>query len=119
MPYKDPETKKRKHKEYSREHYLKNLEVTKQRTKENKAKLKADWNAFKAGLRCTECGESHPAALDFHHKDPTTKDREVSWFIKNSQFTKAVEEALKCIVLCANCHRKHHHEEKKKKNPTR
>jgi hypothetical protein len=119
MPYKDPETKKKKHKEYSREHYLKNLEVTKQRTKENKAKLKADWNAFKAGLKCTKCGESHPAALDFHHKDPITKDREVSWFIKNSQFTKAVEEALKCIVLCANCHRKHHHEEKKKKNPTR
>ena len=94
MPYKDPEVRKSKHKEYSREHYLKTQEETKQRTKENKAQLRAEWRVFKGTLKCTKCGENHPAALDFHHEDPATKDREVSWFIKNSQFTKAIEEGL-------------------------
>jgi len=117
MPYKDLEVRKKKHKEYSREHYLKNQEETKQRTKENKKKSRLDWAAFKATLKCTRCEENHPAALDFHHKDPATKNHAVSWYIKNSQFTRAIEEAVKCIVLCANCHRKHHYEEKK--NPTR
>jgi protein-arginine kinase activator protein McsA len=114
MPYKDPEVRKKYHKLRSHEHYLKTQEETKQRTKENKTQLRAEWSAFKASLKCTTCGENHPAALDFHHIDPSTKDREVSWFLKNSQFTKAIEEATKCVVLCANCHRKHHWQEKKK-----
>jgi hypothetical protein len=113
MPYKDPEVRKAYHKLCSHEHYLKTQEETKQRTKENKARLRAEWHIFKSTLKCTKCGENHPAALDFHHEDPSTKDREVSWFLKNSQFTKAIEEAVKCIVLCANCHRKHHYEKRK------
>lgn len=34
MPYKDPEVKKQKHKEYSRKHYLKNREKTIKRTQQ-------------------------------------------------------------------------------------
>jgi hypothetical protein len=117
MPYKDLKVKKAYHKLRSHAHYLKNQEEIKERTKESKTKLKAEWRTFKASLKCTKCEENHPAALDFHHEDPAQKDREVSWYIKNSQFAKAKEEVKKCVVLCANCHRKHHWEEKK--NPTR
>jgi hypothetical protein len=113
MPYKDLEVRKAYHKLRSHEHYLKTIETTKQRTKENKKKARLEWVDFKAALKCTVCGESHPSALDFHHEDPATKDRAVSWYLKNSQFAKAKEETKKCIVLCANCHRKHHWEEKK------
>ena len=116
MPYKDPEVKKRKHKEYSRKYYEANKEKVVALTAENKKKAKLDWSAFKATLKCVRCGENHPAALDFHHENPANKDQAVSWYIKNSQFTRAIEEAVKCIVLCSNCHRKHHWEEKK--NPT-
>jgi hypothetical protein len=114
MPYKDPEVKKRKHREYSRKHYEANKEQVIALTAEHKKKARIDWAAFKSSLKCTRCEENHPSTLDFHHTDPATKDREVSWFIKNSQFTRAIEEAMKCIVLCANCHRKHHWEEKVK-----
>jgi protein-arginine kinase activator protein McsA len=114
MPYKDPEVKRKKHKEYSRKHYEANKAQVIALTTENKKKDRLYWAAFKATLKCTKCGENHPAALDFHHKDPSKKDRAVSWFLKNSQFTKAIEEATKCIVLCANCHRIHHYLEKKK-----
>jgi hypothetical protein len=113
MPYKDPIVKKAKHKEYSREHYLKTLEKTKRRTKDVKAKEKIKWYTFKSTLKCAHCGFSHVAAMDFHHEDPATKDGNVHDYISNGQFAKAYEEIKKCIVLCANCHRIHHHKEKK------
>jgi hypothetical protein len=115
MPYKDPKIKKAKHAEYSREHYLRNQTETKAKTKETKSKLKAEWYAFKATLKCTHCGFFHIAALDFHHEDPSTKEGNIHDFISNGQFAKAYEEIKKCIVLCANCHRIHHHDDKKKK----
>lgn len=113
MPYKDPSVRKRKHKEYSRKHYLENQEETIKRTRENKAQLKAEWQAYKSSLKCVKCGFDHIAALDFHHEDPSTKEHNVNRLISNKQFTKAYEEIKKCIVLCANCHRIHHYEEKK------
>jgi hypothetical protein len=118
MPYKDKSVKKLKHAEYSRKHYEANREETKLRTKTTKAREKKKWYTFKASLKCTSCGFSHIAAMDFHHEDPSTKLGSVHEFVSNGQFAKAYEELKKCIVLCANCHRIHHHEErmhKKKK----
>lgn len=117
MPYKDPSVRKNKHKEYSREHYLKNRELIIGKTAEKKKQLREEWYTFKSTLKCTKCGFSHIAALDFHHTDPTQKDGNIHRFVSNGQFTKVREEIKKCIVLCANCHRVHHHQEKK--NPTR
>ena len=114
MPYKDASVRKAKHKVYSREHYLKTVEKTKRRTKDEKLKQKEAWFAFKGTLRCAHCGFDHVAALDFHHEDPATKVGNVHRFISNGQFARAYEEIKKCIVLCANCHRIHHHKEKKK-----
>jgi hypothetical protein len=113
MPYKDESVRKRKHKEYSRKHYLANKEETIRRTKEACAQQKAQWDAFKRTLKCTKCGFDHIAALDFHHEDPNTKEHNVNRLISNKRFAKAYEEIKKCIVLCANCHRIHHYTEKK------
>lgn len=115
MPYKDPKVKKEKHAEYSRKHYLANQTEIKQKTKTVKAIEKAKWYIFKATLKCTNCGFSHVACMDFHHEDPTTKIDSVHRLINNGQFDLAQEEMKKCIVLCANCHRIHHHEERLKK----
>ena len=54
---------------------------------------------------CALCSEKTPVALDFHHLDPTKKDNEVR---RCSTQKKAREEIAKCVVLCANCHRKVH-----------
>ena len=113
MPYKDPELKKAKHKQYSANHYKKNRTAVIKQTKDAKALLKKEWYAFKATLKCTHCGFSHIACLDFHHEDPKTKEGNVHNYISNGQFAKAYEEIKKCIVLCANCHRIHHHEKRK------
>ena len=112
MPYKDESVRKSKHKEYSHSHYLKNKEATKLRTKQRNIKNKEEWDKYKATLSCTKCGFNHPAALDFHHEDPSEKEYAISKLISNKRFKTAVEEVKKCIVLCANCHRIHHWNEK-------
>jgi hypothetical protein len=118
MPYKDPEIKKAKHKDYSREHYLRNQAEIKKKTAEKNAANKAEWDVFKRTLKCTKCGFSHTAALDFHHINPEEKENAVNRLISNKSFVKAYEEIKKCIVLCANCHRIHHYEENKKVSRT-
>jgi hypothetical protein len=112
MPYKDENVRKRKHKEYSREHYLRNKERLLIANTAYKKRRWQEWKDYKSTLACTKCGFSHLAALDFHHVDPNEKEYNINRLISNGQFKKAEEELKKCIVLCANCHRIHHYEEK-------
>ena len=69
---------------------------------------KSQWfKEYKSTLKCIRCGESNPLCLEFHHKDPTQKDRAISTMTRLSP-EKVKEEIAKCDVLCANCHRKLH-----------
>lgn len=61
--------------------------------------------AIKVASGCQECGEKHPACLEFHHRDRTTKTRGVGTMVRMEEI---LAEIAKCVVLCANCHRKHH-----------
>jgi hypothetical protein len=115
MPYKDPEVRKAYHRARSRKHYEKNRVAVIKRTIETKKAFRLEWRAFKSTLKCTTCGFAHPAALDFHHKDPSKKEATIHSLLQNGRFAKAYEEVKKCIVLCANCHRIHHHDERVKK----
>jgi hypothetical protein len=64
-------------------------------------------NDYKMDKGCVSCGEkSHPAVLDMHHLDPTIKEDSPSSL--RTSWDRWIEEAQKCIVLCANCHRKVH-----------
>lgn len=64
---------------------------------------------FKQTLACEKCGENHIACLDFHHKDPKNKKFEVGHLAARLSLKRLKEEIEKCIVLCANCHRKVHY----------
>ena len=58
---------------------------------------------------CERCGEDAPECLHFHHRDPETKDREVSAAIEQGWSKRRIlAEIAKCDVLCANCHCKEH-----------
>ena len=58
-----------------------------------------------AGGCCGRCGfAEHPAALHFHHVDPSTKAFNVSAQGATRSLAKARAEAQKCVLLCANCH---------------
>jgi DNA-directed RNA polymerase subunit M/transcription elongation factor TFIIS len=65
---------------------------------------------FKAGLACIACGEEHPAALDFHHRNPKEKRFTVSNAVSRRDISddEIWAEIAKCDVLCRNCHAKLH-----------
>jgi len=59
----------------------------------------------RAGGRCVLCGYNRqPAALHFHHVDPTTKSFLLSRHGVTRSFAEAAVEADKCVLLCGNCH---------------
>ena len=62
------------------------------------------------GGKCEKCGyDKCIAALDFHHKDPTEKDFNISKvYPSKNMMPKLLEEVSKCMLLCANCHREEH-----------
>jgi hypothetical protein len=113
MPYKDPAVRKAKQAEYSKTYYERNKRAHQDRVNARKTVVRKQWQQFKSTLKCTNCSENHPATLDFHHinrHDPS--NRKVYLLAKDGMIAAAIKEIReKCIVLCANCHRKHHYAE--------
>ena len=95
--------------EYRRKWYAGNKESAKLAVKRRKRKIKAWLNQYKSELKCSRCSENHPACLEFHHKNPQDKAINLSWVVSWGWSTERIlQEIDKCIVLCANCHRKQH-----------
>ena len=94
--------------------YEKNKQKVIERNNERKRKARREWASLKKTMACTNCGENHPATLDFHHIDRHDPTNLKVWnLVRNGSFAKALNEIkTKCVVLCANCHRKHHHAER-------
>lgn len=46
--------------------------------------------------------------FDFHHKDKSNKSFELSDNIESKNWDIVKQELDKCVMLCANCHRKQH-----------
>jgi hypothetical protein len=62
---------------------------------------------YKGGA-CERCGyNKSPYALEFHHRDPSQKDGNISRMLSHS-WSRVKKELDKCIMLCANCHREEH-----------
>jgi predicted HNH restriction endonuclease len=59
---------------------------------------------------CADCGVKYPTyVMDFHHRDPATKEFVIALSASRSR-EDVIAEIDKCDVLCANCHRiRHHH----------
>lgn len=61
-----------------------------------------------AGNCCSKCGYNKcMAALEFHHLDPFEKESKIIG--STSSLQKQRDEAKKCVLLCANCHREAHY----------
>lgn len=76
----------------------------------NRGKVTRAWYLeYKDKLKCKECGENHPAVLDFHHRDPNEKVMSIGNIIgRKWSIDKILNEMNKCDILCSNCHRKLH-----------
>jgi len=110
MPYKNVETQK----DFQHKWYLSNKDKNVGKYVESNRKVRAEYRKWyleiKSRHKCIKCGEPHPACLDFHHRDGTSKNDVVSSMVGNKRPKKVIlEEIEKCDVLCSNCHRKLHH----------
>ncbi len=85
------------------------MSVSSDRVKEWRKKTKTRL-LLAFGNKCIVCGYNKcSAALEFHHIDPKTKSfglGSARASIKN--WDSLIEEAKKCVILCAVCHREFH-----------
>ncbi|MEF8855719.1 MAG: hypothetical protein V5A24_09555 [Haloarculaceae archaeon] len=58
---------------------------------------------------CRDCDATDPVCLDYHHLDSGEKTKAINEMVLYG-FSKSriSEEISKCVLLCANCHRKVH-----------
>ena len=74
-----------------------------------KQRFKEECIDYKGGC-CIRCGyKKCPAALEFHHRDPSQKDFQISR-MDSVTLTEIVKKELdKCDLLCSNCHKEEHY----------
>lgn len=85
--------------------YLKHKDTIRKNAKTHKEKIQNYINKQKL-CGCAVCGEKDISCLDFHHID--NKKFNISKAINRYSIKQIQEEIDKCVVLCANCHRKLH-----------
>jgi len=78
-------------------------QVAKDRESRNTQRIR-EW---KSEQGCILCGETFAQCLELHHLDPTTKEFDLAES-RNKGWETFIVEADKCVILCANCHRKVH-----------
>jgi predicted HNH restriction endonuclease len=86
---------------YHHQSYVKQAE----RARDRKLKL-----VKQLGGGCQQCGYSRNlAAMEFHHRDPQTKNFQLdARTLANRDWREIETEAKKCELLCSNCHAEVH-----------
>jgi hypothetical protein len=94
--------------ENGKKHYLLNTEKVKQRIYNRKETLKPliqDFIVSHLKNGCVDCGEKDLIVLDFDHLE--NKECSISSMINDcASLDKIALEISKCVVRCANCHRR-------------
>ena len=113
-PFKDPERRREYQQKYHKETwYPEHRQERIDRSRKKRLELVAWYREYKKTLHCEDCGQTHPAVLEFHHLDPSKKSVNISRLIATSSSLRRLKEEMeKCVVLCANCHRIRHWNEK-------
>ena len=96
---------------YKQQHYQNNKAAYKKKarfhTKRYVAKARVLVYEFKLGNPCNDCGETDPIVLEFNHLAPEDKRGHVSEMVNNGYSERTImDEIRKCVILCANCHRR-------------
>lgn len=112
MPIRDLEKRRENHKRYMREVWYpqnrkKHIATVAAHRGERHDHLRALIIEHK--FNCVVCGETEPVCLDFHHTNPDEKDGGLATAVSRGWCEeRIIREIQKCVVLCANCHRKFH-----------
>lgn len=72
---------------------------------ERKNHVRQWYKHLKATSKCITCGVSHPALIEFHHVEPSTKRYNISQMVQNGYEICEIEKELeKCVPVCKNHH---------------
>jgi hypothetical protein len=109
MVYQD----KNKAKAYQKVWYQRHKEEVIERRKKRQQEIYNWFMRYKSTLACVDCGISHPALLQFYHRNRSEKSFNISDVVRRATSIKQItNEVEKCDVLCVNCHAKHHWRER-------
>ena len=76
--------------------------------------LRKQYEQYKKADKCTVCGYADHRALQYHHKNPKTKDFSLGESISRRMSWNTIKAELKkCECMCANCHQILHYNERK------
>ena len=97
------------YKDVRKKSYDANAQYYKDKSRKRRKEHAFQYEEYKKSLSCQVCGESESVCLDFHHMDSSKKDFTIgSRKHSSGNFETTIKEIEKCVVLCANCHRKVH-----------
>lgn len=112
MPYTDKEKQKSSQHQWYDEHRNQYNEQRRFRREKNATYVAEIKNTAK----CARCPENDACCLDFHHPGTDTeKEMGIAQAVRDFSFKRLQQEIAKCIILCANCHRKEHNGNRWKK----
>lgn len=90
------------------EYYKVNNVKEKKRIKVRRNALTEKIQEYKTDKKCAICKEDDICCLDFHHLNDD-KDMGISQMVHwGYSWNRILTEINKCVILCANCHRKVH-----------
>jgi hypothetical protein len=94
---------------YHGQHYLANKATYINKAMELKRKLRRENRTllleYLSTHPCIDCGESDPVVLEFDHVHGDKTDN-VAELTRYYSWDKVAKEIMKCVVRCANCHRR-------------
>lgn len=94
-----------RHKKAKHDWYVKNKELTSQRTANTRQKRKKAIQELKESIPCTDCGIYYPYYVThFDHLDASLKVSNISYLLATASMEAVMEEIEKCELVCANCH---------------
>lgn len=111
MAFKDDEERRAYYREYNKGWYQLHRESILEKRKRHKEELRKWLWRYKSKLCCMECGENHPACLQFHHRNREEKSFTIGSILGRRLYmsiNKLEKEISKCDILCGNCHALRH-----------
>lgn len=101
------------HRKYHHKRSREALDAKNRARKLRSIKIKQEIDKIKSEKGCHKCDENDPVCLDFHHKNEDKEFNIGNALNGRKALNKVRKEIQKCIILCANCHRKLHYYENK------
>ena len=75
--------------------------------KRHRVKIRTQLLDYLLSKQCVDCGERDPVVLEFDHKNPSEKFKDIGRMLSGHySWASVLREIEKCEIRCANCRRR-------------